>query len=76
MFFELPDRHRHHLTMLVHAMKGDAMQDHTDHVIWLGPSETLDLAAHSREAGPDGITMEPTVAGDRLAPVGARNWMR
>jgi DOPA 4,5-dioxygenase len=36
------------LTVFAHAQTGDALKDHTDHVIWLGPSETLDLAALSR----------------------------
>ena len=36
------------LTVFAHAMTGNALKDHTDHVIWLGPSETLDLAALSR----------------------------
>jgi aromatic ring-cleaving dioxygenase len=29
-------------------MTGNAMKDHTDHVLWLGPSESLNLAALSR----------------------------
>jgi aromatic ring-cleaving dioxygenase len=36
------------LTIFVHAQTGDALKDHTEHVIWLGPSERLDLAALSR----------------------------
>jgi aromatic ring-cleaving dioxygenase len=36
------------LTIFAHAQTGDALKDHTEHVIWLGPSETLDLAALSR----------------------------
>jgi aromatic ring-cleaving dioxygenase len=32
------------LTVFAHANTGDALKDHTAHVIWLGPSETLDLA--------------------------------
>jgi DOPA 4,5-dioxygenase len=32
------------LTVFTHANTGDALKDHTAHVIWLGPSETLDLA--------------------------------
>jgi len=31
------------LTVFTHAQTGDALKDHTDHVIWLGPSETLNL---------------------------------
>ena len=33
------------LTIFAHAETGDDIKDHTDHVIWLGPSETLDLSA-------------------------------
>jgi DOPA 4,5-dioxygenase len=36
------------LTIFAHAQTGDALKDHTAHVIWLGPSEALDLAALSR----------------------------
>jgi aromatic ring-cleaving dioxygenase len=36
------------LTIFAHAQTGDAMKDHTKHVIWLGPSEPLDLSALSR----------------------------
>lgn len=36
------------LTIFAHANTGDALKDHTDHVVWLGPSETLNLAALSR----------------------------
>lgn len=32
------------LTIFAHALSGDEIKDHTDHVIWLGPSETLDLS--------------------------------
>ncbi len=39
---------RRGLTVFAHAESGDAMKDHTEHVIWLGPSETLNLAALSR----------------------------
>jgi aromatic ring-cleaving dioxygenase len=35
---------RNGLTIFAHAETGNALKDHTDHVIWLGPSETLDLA--------------------------------
>ena len=38
---------RNGLTVFVHAMTGDALKDHTDHVVWLGPSETLKLSALS-----------------------------
>jgi DOPA 4,5-dioxygenase len=39
---------RNGLTVLAHAETGDALKDHTEHVLWLGPSETLNLAALSR----------------------------
>ena len=32
------------LTVFTHAQTGNALKDHTDHVIWLGPSETLELS--------------------------------
>ena len=32
------------LTVFTHAQTGNALRDHTQHVIWLGPSETLDLS--------------------------------
>jgi aromatic ring-cleaving dioxygenase len=35
------------LTVFAHAETGNALQDHTEHVVWLGPSETLNLAALS-----------------------------
>ena len=38
---------RQGLTVFAHAETGNALQDHTEHVIWLGPSETLNLAALS-----------------------------
>jgi DOPA 4,5-dioxygenase len=36
---------RNGLTIFTHAQTGHALKDHTDHVIWLGPSEPLNLAA-------------------------------
>src|SRR5262245_25906762 len=36
---------RNGLTVFTHAQTGHALKDHTDHVIWLGPSETLDLGS-------------------------------
>jgi len=33
------------LVVFAHANTGHARKDHTDHVLWLGPSEPLDLAA-------------------------------
>jgi DOPA 4,5-dioxygenase len=38
---------RRGLTVFAHALTGDALKDHTDHVLWLGPSEPLNLAALS-----------------------------
>lgn len=35
------------LTVFAHATTGDALKDHTEHVLWLGASETLNLAALS-----------------------------
>jgi DOPA 4,5-dioxygenase len=35
------------LTVFAHALTGNALEDHTDHVLWLGPSELLNLAALS-----------------------------
>jgi len=32
------------LTVFAHANTGDDLADHTDHVIWFGASETLDLS--------------------------------
>jgi aromatic ring-cleaving dioxygenase len=39
---------RNGLTVFAHAETGDGMKDHTEHVLWLGPSETLKLSALSR----------------------------
>ena len=39
--------HRGGLTVFAHAESGDANKDHTEHVLWLGPSESLNLAALS-----------------------------
>jgi DOPA 4,5-dioxygenase len=36
------------LTVFVHANTGDNLKDHTEHVIWLGPSEPLNLAAFAK----------------------------
>jgi aromatic ring-cleaving dioxygenase len=40
-------RNRGGLTVFAHALTGDALKDHTEHVLWLGPSESLNLAALS-----------------------------
>jgi aromatic ring-cleaving dioxygenase len=34
---------RGNLTIFAHAETGDDLADHTEHVIWFGPSEPLDL---------------------------------
>jgi DOPA 4,5-dioxygenase len=36
---------RQGLTVFVHAETGEAIADHTAHVIWLGDSRQLNLAA-------------------------------
>jgi aromatic ring-cleaving dioxygenase len=36
------------LTVFAHASTGDALKDHTEYVIWLGPSESLKLSALTR----------------------------
>jgi DOPA 4,5-dioxygenase len=38
---------RNGLTVFAHAETGDTLKDHTEHVLWLGPSEPLNLAALS-----------------------------
>jgi len=35
---------RGELTIFAHAETGDDLADHTEHVIWFGPSERLDLS--------------------------------
>ena len=35
------------LTIFAHAETGDDLSDHTQHVIWFGPSEPLDLSLFS-----------------------------
>jgi DOPA 4,5-dioxygenase len=39
---------RNGLTVFAHANTGDDLKDHTEHVLWLGPSESLNLAALSK----------------------------
>jgi aromatic ring-cleaving dioxygenase len=36
---------RNQLTVFAHAQTGNALKDHTEHVLWLGPSEELKLSA-------------------------------
>jgi DOPA 4,5-dioxygenase len=38
------------LTIFVHAETGDDLWDHTEHVLWLGSSEELDLAKLAKGA--------------------------
>jgi DOPA 4,5-dioxygenase len=38
---------RGELTIFAHAETGDDLADHTQHVIWFGPSEPLDLSIFS-----------------------------
>ena len=42
---------RNGFTIFAHALSGDEIKDHTDHVIWLGPSEALDLSKLCLSAG-------------------------
>jgi DOPA 4,5-dioxygenase len=35
---------RRGLTVFVHAMTGDTIKDHTDHVLWLGASEPISVS--------------------------------
>ncbi|MFL6725607.1 MAG: DOPA 4,5-dioxygenase family protein [Sphingomicrobium sp.] len=35
------------MTVFAHAETGDDLADHTEHVIWFGPSERLDLSLFS-----------------------------
>jgi aromatic ring-cleaving dioxygenase len=35
---------RNGLTIFAHTSTGDDIADHTEHVIWFGPSESLDLS--------------------------------
>ena len=37
------DEHRRGLTILVHALTGDDIKDHTEYAYWLGDSVELDL---------------------------------
>lgn len=42
---------RRGLTLFAHANTGDDYADHTDHVIWFGPSETLDISIFTPARG-------------------------
>lgn len=39
------DEHRNGLDVLVHALTGDDIADHTEHAYWLGNEHSLDLSA-------------------------------
>ena len=39
------DEHRGGLDVLVHALTGNDIADHTEHAYWLGGAHTLDLSA-------------------------------
>ncbi|MCO7225394.1 DOPA 4,5-dioxygenase family protein [Pleionea sp. CnH1-48] len=38
------DQHREGLSVLVHALSGDDLKDHTDYAYWLGDEAELDLS--------------------------------
>jgi DOPA 4,5-dioxygenase len=40
------------LTIFAHAITGDGLKDHTDHVLWLGASEPINLSGLSRSPPP------------------------
>jgi DOPA 4,5-dioxygenase len=40
---------RHSLTIFAHANTGNELADHTEHVIWFGPSERLDLSVLGKQ---------------------------
>ncbi|MDQ3367583.1 MAG: DOPA 4,5-dioxygenase family protein [Myxococcota bacterium] len=37
------------LTIFVHANTGEDLADHTEHVIWFGPSEPLELSIFTKQ---------------------------
>src|SRR5687767_5741602 len=43
-FTEWAALNRRGLTIFAHAETGDDLADHTEHVVWFGPSEPLDLS--------------------------------
>ena len=43
-FAEWAVAHRRGLTIFAHADTGDDLADHSEHVIWFGPSEPLNLS--------------------------------
>lgn len=44
--------HRGELTIFAHGLSGDDWADHTQHVVWFGPSETLDLSIFGQAQAP------------------------
>jgi aromatic ring-cleaving dioxygenase len=52
--------HRGDFTIFAHANTGDDLADHTAHVIWFGPSETLrlEMFERARHAPPAGTEMQ------------------
>ncbi len=50
------------LTIFAHANTGEDLADHTQHVIWFGPSEPLDLSIFEL-----GHLLDPTVGIGRVA---------
>ena len=48
---------RGRLTIFAHPCTGDELADHTDHVIWFGPSEALKLEVFTRNRSREDVTM-------------------
>jgi DOPA 4,5-dioxygenase len=46
------DAHRAGLNILVHAVTGDALADHTTHACWLGEPAALELSMFQRHGSP------------------------
>ena len=44
------DQNRKGLTIFVHGLTGDDLEDHTDHASWLGESATLNLEFFRKKA--------------------------
>ena len=62
--------------VLAHANTGDNLKDHTEHVIWLGSSETLNLAAFSKRSGRAPDDEVPAREAELWRPSGARETAR
>ena len=45
------DQHRDRLTILVHALTGDDLKDHTDFAYWLGEPAELKLEIFTKQEG-------------------------